>query len=229
MTPVLVLATLLVAVPVDPQRLEHALGLERAGDDAAALKELVQLEREQPQWEIARLEAARLRLKGGQELDQAQLDLEVARSIAPENPRGHYLWALLLEERGQRAEAIASLELAVRFREDYDEARLHLAGLYFTSEAWVAAELHYRRLARAHPAEPHARLQLAAALEHQGKIPEAEKELKALFQEKPRAALVGRRLIELYERTGRAAAAAKVRASVEAPERKLRPLKKSSR
>src|SRR5215813_1493312 len=81
---------------------------------------------------LARMEAGRLRLQLGEDLDRAEAHLETARFLVPENPRAHYLWGLLMEERGRRAEAIRSFEMAILYRPDYADARFRLAGDYFS-------------------------------------------------------------------------------------------------
>jgi hypothetical protein len=74
-------------------------------------------------------------------------------------------------------------------------------------------------------------LQLAQVIEQQGRVADAEKELLLLKGEQPGNALVIRRLVELYERTGRPQLASKLRASLEppAPSKKMRPLRPSRR
>ena len=107
--------------------LDDALALERSGDAAQALDSVEQLVRRDPTWAMARIEAGRLRLQLGKDLDRAEADLEAARFLVPENPRAHYLWGLLMEERGRRREAIRSFETAILYRPDYVEARFRLA------------------------------------------------------------------------------------------------------
>jgi len=206
--------------------LEDALALERSGDPVRALASLEQLVRRDPTSPLARIEAARLRLKLGKDLERAEMDLEAARSLAPENPRAHYLWGLLMEERGRRADAIQALELAVLYRPDYADARFQLAGDYFSEGNWARAETHYRALSKLNSDSTQARLQLAATLEKEGKLRQAEDELRHLLAEQPRSALFRRKLGEFYARTNRSELAAKM---LEEPKRKMRELNKSSR
>ena len=206
--------------------LEDALDLERSGDAERALASVEQLVRRDPTSPLARIEAARLRLKLGKDLERAEMDLEAARSLAPENPRVHYLWGLLMEERGRRADAIRALELAVLYRPDYADARFQLAGDYFSEGNWAQAETHYRALSKLNSDSIQARLQLAATLEKEGKLRQAEDELRHLLVEQPRSALFRRKLGEFYARTNRAALAAKM---LDEPKRKMRELNRSSR
>ena len=206
--------------------LEDALALERSGDPVRALALLEQLVRRDPTSPLARIEAARLRLKLGKDLERAEMDLEAARSLAPENPRAHYLWGLLMEERGRRADAIQALELALLYRPDYADARFQLAGDYFSEGNWAQAETHYRTLCKLNSDSTQARLQLAATLEKEGKLHQAEDELRHLLAEQPRSGLFRRKLGEFYARTNRAELAAKM---LDAPKRKMRELNKSSR
>lgn len=219
-------STLGVAAP----RLEDALAAEAAGDDQRAIAMLESTIAQQPAWEQPRLEAGRIRLKVGADLDRAEFDLEVARALAPENPRAQYLWGLVREERGANDEALRAYRLALEFRPSYDEARFRLAGLYFAREDWEHAELEYRELARRDPHSVQARLQLVSALERQGKDDAAQAELLSLWSEE-RSKAAGRRLAELYERTGQTQKAKRLRAELESgePRKKMRPLQKSRR
>lgn len=178
---------------------------------------------------FARIEAAQKRLQQGEELDRALLDLDVARSILPENPRVHFLYGQLMEERGDVAGARAAYETALALRDDYDDARFRLAGLLMQAQAFAEAAAAYGRYAKAHPDATGARLQHAAALEKSGDVAGAEKELKALFADAKTRGVAGFKLAELYERHGRHKEAVKVRAAVEPPKRKLRDLKPSGR
>lgn len=198
-----------------------------AGDDSLAA-----LDREiakDPSAPLPRLEAAQRRLQNGEELDRALLDLEVARSILPENPRVHFVYGQLMEERGEAPKARAAYETALVLRDDYDDARFRLAGVLFQAGAFAEAAAAYARYAKAHPEAIGARLQAAAALEKSGDIHGAEKELKALFADAKTRAVAGPKLVDLYERHGRGKEAAKLRAAVEPPKRKLRDLKPSGR
>lgn len=210
--------------------LREALTVERE-DPLRALAAIDALVQAQPGWVLPRIEAARLRLKAGQDLDRAEGDLEAARSFAPENPRAQYLWGLLMEERGRRPQACRALELAVLYRRDYDEARFRLAGLYFAEGDFLKAELHYRAISKGHPNETVARLQLAAALEKQQRLGDAEAEFKKLFDAQPGSPLVARRLADFYDRTGRPKLAAKARRLADGPppKAKMRDLKPSAR
>jgi tetratricopeptide (TPR) repeat protein len=227
-----VLCLWLGSIGADPSAaLRQALTLEQSGNHARALQAVEAVIRSQPQWELPRLEAARLRLKTGAELDLAQMHLEAARSVAPENPRGHFLWAQLMEERGDPAAAIASLTQALIYRSDYTEARFRLASLHFARSEWDKAERHYRFLARS-GGDANVRLQLAAALEKMGRLEDCERELRKLLDDEVEPVLAARRLAEFYDRTDRPKLADKVRK--EHPpsppaKRKMRELKKSRR
>lgn len=209
--------------------LQQALELERRGDDAAALSALERLARDRPGWVLPRLEAGRLRLKTGLELERAQLHLDVARSLAPESPRAHYLWGLLAQEQGRLAEAAGSLEIALHYREDFQEARFRLAGLYCALGDWPQAEAQYRLFSRAQPTSAAARLQLALAIERQGRVEDAERELRQLQEDLP-SPLVAAQLAGFYQRTHREELAEKVRRSIRSAEgRKMRKLQPSRR
>jgi tetratricopeptide (TPR) repeat protein len=221
----LVLFSVLVGATGSPT-LEDALAIERSGDVARALDSVERLVRADPNWAVARIEAGRLQLKLGQDLERAEMHLDAARVLAPENARAHYLWGLLMEERGRRSEAIRSFEIAVLYRPDYADARFRLAGHYFSEGNWAEAEVHYRALSRLGSDWSQARLQLAASLEREGKLAEAEDELARLLAEQPQSALFRRKLGEFYTRTQRPELAEKL---LSEPKKKMRELNKSIR
>ena len=218
-------STAFAAAP-DAARLKQALALE-ATDETAALAALDALVKSEPGWELPRLEDARLRLKRSEGLGLVEANLEAARSFAPENPRAHFLWGMLMEERQRPDAALAAYEVALALRPDYDEAQFRAAGLRFALGEYQAALDGYRAYATAHPEATGARLQLAAAAEKAGSPKIAEQELKKLFDTPATRAVGGRRLADFYQRTGRAAAAARVRQAIEPPARKLRELQRS--
>ncbi|MBZ4420833.1 lipopolysaccharide assembly protein LapB [Myxococcus sp. RHSTA-1-4] len=218
-----------VASPA-PSSLSDALALEAAGDDAGALSALEALVRARPGWELPRLEAARLLLKTGGALEQAEAHLNAVATVAPTNPRAWYLRGLLWEERGDRLQAIRAYEQAVQHRSSYEDARFRLGGLWAAQGDWLKSELHYRYLARAKPEWVQVRLQLAEVLEKQERLLDAEKELLAARTWQPASPLVLRRLADFYERTERPHLAQKVRKSMEPQQkRSMRVLKPSRR
>jgi tetratricopeptide (TPR) repeat protein len=213
-----------------PSSLPEALALEAAGDDAGALAAVEALIRARPTWELPRLEAARLLLKMGGALEQAEAHLNAVAGVAPNNPRAWYLRGLLWEERGDRMQAVRAYEQAVKYRGSYEEARFRLGGLWAAQGDWLKSELHYRYLARAKPEWVQVRLQLAEVLEKQERPLDAEVELLAARSLQPDSPLVLRRLADFYERTGRPQLAQKVRKSMEPQEkRRMRELKPSRR
>ncbi|WNG48048.1 tetratricopeptide repeat protein [Archangium minus] len=228
----LVAGTLAAAMDAPaPGDLTSALAREASGDTSGALESVEAVIQAWPNQALPRVEAARLLLKLGGDLDQAEAHLEVAAAAAPENPRVHYLRGLLWEERGQPLRAARSYEQALFYRASYEDARFRVAGLWASLGDWLKAEMHYRLLSRSRPEWVQVRLQLIQAIEQQGRVADTEKELLLLKSEQPTNALVLRHLAEFYERTGRPQLAARVRASLEppAPSKKMRPLRPSRR
>lgn len=228
----LILAGVLAgATDVPPSAsLTRALAREEAGDTAGALAEVESLINGAPTWGLPRMEAARLMLKLGGELDRAEAHLDVATALAPENPRAHYLRGLLFEERGRPLLATQAYETALLYRPSYEDARFRLAGLWMSLGDWLKAELHYRLLSRARPEWVQVRLLLAQVLERQERPEDAERELLAARELQPGNALVTRRLADLYEQTGRQRLAEKLRRTLEPPtKRPMRSLKPSRR
>lgn len=216
--------------PAPTLSLPEALALEAGGDDTGALQAVEALVRAQPEWELPRLEAARLLLKLGGAPERAEAHLEVATRLAPTNPRGWFLRGLLWEERGNPVQAARAYETAVQHRSSYEEARFRLGGLWVSLGDLLKAELHYRYLARAKPEWVQVRLQLADVLEKQERPLDAETELLAARSFQPDSLLVLRRLADFYDRTERPQLAAKVRKSMEPTEkRRMRALKPSKR
>ncbi len=211
--------------------LTQALAREEAGDSAGALAAVESVINTAPSWELPRLEAARMMLKLGGELDRVEAHLDVASALAPENPRAHYLRGLLWEERGRPLLAAQAYETALLYRPSYEEARFRAAGIWLAQGDWLKAELHFRLLSKARPEWVQVRLLLAQVLEQQERPEDAERELLAARELQPQSPQVIRRLAELYERTGRPKLAQKLRATLEAPEprRRMRALKPSRR
>lgn len=208
--------------------LERAQAFEAAGDDSRAVAELSKAVAAEPRWAIGRVELGRLQLKRG-DVDAALAHLDVARTLAPENPRAHYLFALAADDAGRRNEARRSLEVALALRDDYSDAQVRLANLLLAEgDAARAAELLGRYVA-AHPEANGARLQYAEALERAGRAKEAEAQLRALLDMPQIKTLAGRRLIALLDLQGRTSEAAKLRHKIDPPKRQLRELKPSRR
>lgn len=206
--------------------LEQAQALEDRGDDAGALGVLQRAVDADPKWALGRVELGRLQLKQGV-AEAALHHLDVARSLMPENPRAHYLFALAADEAGQRNQSRHALEVALALREGYADAQARLASVLFAEGDFRGAAAALRPYIAAHPDANGARLQFADALERAGDRAGAEKELRALMQHAPIKPLAGRRLVELLEAEGRGAEAGKVRAQLDPPKRQLRELQPS--
>ncbi|MEW5738822.1 MAG: tetratricopeptide repeat protein [Myxococcota bacterium] len=218
---------LLIATTSTDGALQRAQGLENQGDDVGAAAILETAVAGDPTWAMARLELGRLQLKLGQRLEVAEAHLDIARSLAPENPRAHYLFALAADERGRRKDAVRALQVALALRDDYADARYRLAGLLYAEGDFARAAQAYADFAALHPEATGARLQLASALEQSGQEKQAEKELRKLMEVPASRPVAGRRLAELLERQGRAVEAQKVRHAVDPPKKQLRALKPS--
>lgn len=218
----------LVALLLTATPLERAQSFEAAGDEARAITELQGAVRLEPSWAIGRVELGRLELSRGN-ADAALQHLDIARTLSPENPRAHYLFALAAIDAGRRNEARRSLEVALSLRDGYSDAQSRLANLLVADGEYApAAELLAKYLA-ANPASNGARLQYAEALERSGRTKDAEHQLRALLDMPQLKTLAGRRLIALLEAQGRAVDAEKVRRVIDPPKRQLRDLKPSRR
>lgn len=225
----IVFVALMLAAAPHQARLTEALELEKQGADGQALEKLEALVISDPTWELARLEAARLRLKMGSELERASWHADIARSLAPENPRAHYLWALAQDENGNPVEATRSLEVALSLRADFPDARFRLAGLLSAQRRWPEAVSAWRTYVASMPAATGARLQLAQALEQSGDLKAAETELRALLKVEALRPVATRRLADVLDKAGHHDEASRLRRTLEQPARALRPLKPSAR
>ncbi len=215
--------SVLTTPPLRP-RLDEALRLEHQGADAQALRALEALTVADPTWDLARLEAARVGLKVGDVVARAAFHADVARSLSPENPRAHYLWALAQDELGDRQAATAALQIALLMRPDFPDAQFRLAGLLSAQGRWPEATEAWRRVVAFSPAAG-ARAQLAEALEKVGDVASAEAELRALMKQGAGRPLATAKLIGLLERTGRAGEATVLKRSLASPDRAMRPLR----
>lgn len=209
-------------------RLRDALSAEGRGDDAAALSAIDGLIREMPTWELPRLEAARLRLKSGLKVELAEHDADVARSLAPENPRAHYLFALAADDQGHRIEARRALEIALVYRAEYGEAQTRLGGLLSAEGDYAAAAKVYQAYVAKNPTDIGAQLQLALALERSGAVGQGEAHLKTLSKTPGARVVALRTLALMLERNGKRHEAEQVRASIDGPSKKMRDLKPSA-
>lgn len=219
----LALLFILLAAP-----LEQAQALEAKGDDGAAIAVLSKAVASDPLWAIGRVELGRLQLKRG-EAEAALHQLDVARSLAFDNPRAHYLFALAAADTGRHTEAKGALEVALSLREGFADAQLRLATM-LDAEGDTKEALRLLKAYRAtHEASNGQRLQYASLLERSGEPKAAEAELRALMEVPALRTLVARRLIALLEAQGRAQDAQKVRNQVDPPKRQLRELKPSRR
>lgn len=208
--------------------IERAQAFEAQGEDGKAIAELTNAVKVEPRWALGRVELGRLQLKQGA-ADAALLHLDVARTLTPENPRAHYLFALAAADAGRQNEARRSLEVALALRADYSEAQERLASVLVADGEYARAAALLTAYVAAHPEANGARLQLADALERAGHAKEAESQLRALLDMPQLKTLAGRRLIALLDTQGRTADAQKVRHLIDPPKRQLRELKPSRR
>jgi Flp pilus assembly protein TadD len=219
-------SVLLALLILGTSPLEQAQALEQSGDDAAAIAVLEQAVSADPKVALFRVELGRLQLKQGTS-DFALQQLDIARSLAPENPRAHYLFALAADEAGRRNESRRALEVALALREGYADAQVRLAGVLSAEGDDRGAAATLKPYVAAHPEANGARLQLAEALTRSGDVVAAEKELRSLLSVAGLKILAGRRLVALLDAQGRTQEAHKVRLSIDPPPRQLRELKPS--
>lgn len=212
-----------------PPAVTLGLELEAAGKETEALEALERAALADPSSAIAHIETARLLLKRGSAVERALRHAETARSLAPENPRAHYLLALALDESQRRDEALKSLAVAVSLRPSYSEARFRLASMLAAQERWVEAASEWSQYVEQVPEALGARLQWAESLERSGDLKSAERELRSLIRFEPMRPVALRRLVLLLERRGASREATQLRRTFEPRTKPLRPLKPSAR
>ena len=208
--------------------LEQAQVLEQGGDDTAAIAVLNTAVTADPRWAMGRVELGRLQLKQGASAAAFE-QLDIARSLAPENPRAHYLFALAADEAGHRNESRRALEVALMLREGYADAQVRLAGVLAAEGDYRSAAATLRAYLGSHPEANGTRLQLADALERSGDHVGAERELRALLQVAALKVLASRRLLALLDAQGKWGEAQKLRQAIDPPKRQLRELQPSRR
>jgi tetratricopeptide (TPR) repeat protein len=222
-------AMLAVAVVLSASPLDAIVAREQAGDDAGALALAESWAAADPRSPYGHLEAARLGLKLGQNLEAVDHHLRWAYALAPDNPRSLHLWGLLEEERGDIEGARAAQRRALALRSDYLEAHVRLAALAQRAKDWAEAERELRVLIAAGDRSVGTRLQLASVQEKGGHPSDAERTLTELHRAEPKNAVVTRALADLYQRTGRTKQAQALLKSLDPPKRSLRPLAASRR
>lgn len=222
------LVAVVLATALAPS-LDQALALEQRGDDARAAAAVDAVLARQPAYGLAHLEAGRLALKRD-DLDRARLELEIATGLLPQNPRAQFFYGMMEQESGKESAAVAALERAVTLRPAFVAARLRLGAIYLARGDALHAEAHYQAVAAEDPSQLGARLQLARALELEGRTADAEHALALLHAEQPASPLVTRSLADFYDRTGRPELARSVRGQLNGPsKRHLRSLRPSRR
>jgi Flp pilus assembly protein TadD len=219
-----VLAVLMAATPID-----QISGREQAGDDGGALALAEGWAAGEPRSPYGHLEAARLGLKLGRDLERVDAHLRDAYALSPDNPRALHLWGVLEEERGDFEGARGAQRRALSLRSDYTEARVRLAALAQRVGDWPEAEREIRALIDSGDRSAGMRLQLASVQQKQGRMVDAERTLVELHRSEPGNAVATRALADLYASTGRTKQSAALLRSLDPPKRELRPLRSSRR
>lgn len=218
----------MLAAVTHSSALSEAQVFESRGDDVGAIQTLEHAVHADSAWAMGRLELGRLLLKNGR-LEESFTHLDVARTLAPENPRGHYLFALAAGETARRNEAVQALSVALSLRQGYGDAQVRLASLLMEQGDFSAASALLQQYLERDSSAVSARLQLAEALERGGDLRGAERELRRLLSVASLKVLVGHRLVALLEQQGKHDEAQHLRQTLQRPVRKLRELQRSRR
>jgi tetratricopeptide (TPR) repeat protein len=220
----LVVGILLSATPQ-----EEIAAFEGAGNDTGALAWAEWWSQTEPRSPYGHLEAARLGLKLGARLEMVDWHLRWAYALAPDNPRGLYLWGVLREEQGDVQGARESQRKAIALRADYVEAHRRLAALAQRASDWGEAEKELQYLIGAGDGDTGLKLQLASVQERSGQVPQAEKTLTDLHKAQPKNVVVTRALADFYGRTGRQKQATALYKTLEPQKKAMRSLSASRR
>jgi tetratricopeptide (TPR) repeat protein len=215
---------LMVVGAVAASPLDAILAKEKGGDDAGALQMAESWAAAEPRSPYGHLEAARLGLKLGRNLEAVDMHLRWAYALAPDNARALHLWGLLEEERGDIEGARAAQRRSLALKADYLEAHVRLAALAQRAGDWAEAEKEFRIIVAAGDRSVGTQLQLASVQEKGGRLKDAEKTLTDLHRAEPKNAVVTKALADLYNRTGRTKQATALLKSLDPPKRSLRPL-----
>jgi len=208
--------------------LEIAQDWETRGDDGKAIAELTDAVTKEPRWSIGRVELGRLQLKQGLS-DAALENLDIARTLAGDNPRAHYLYALAASDSGHQNEARRSLEVALALRDDFADAQVRLASVLMAEGEFAPAAALLAKYVATHGDDGGAHLQYAEALSRSGQMKLAEAQLRALLDKPNLRMLAGRKLAALLDGQGRHVDAEAVRKKIDPPKKQLRELKPSTR
>ena len=219
---VVVVLGLLTATPQ-----EQIAAHEAADNDAGALAWAEWWAQSEPRSPYSHLEAARLGLKLGTRLEMVDWHLRWAYALAPDNPRGLFLWGLLEEERGDVEGAREAQRKAIALRGDYVDAHRRLAALAQRAGDWSEAERELRWLMGAGDGDTGVKLQLASVQEKSGQVPQAEKTLTELHKAQPKNSVVTRALADFYGRTGRQKQATALLKALEPQKKAMRSLSAS--
>jgi tetratricopeptide (TPR) repeat protein len=219
---VAVVGLLLSATPQD-----QIAAYESAENDAGALAWAEWWAQNEPRSPYGHLEAARLGLKLGTRLEMVDWHLRWAYALAPDNPRGVYLWGVLEEERGDIQGAREAQRKAIALRADYVEAHRRLAALAQRAGDWGEAEKELRWLIGAGDGDTGLKIQLAGVQEKSGQVPQAEKTLTELHKAQPKNAVATRALADFYARTGRQRQATALLKTLEPQKKAMRSLSAS--
>ncbi len=194
---------------------------EGAGDEVGALRLAEQLVRRSPTDALARVEAGRLRLRLGERLSVAELNLEIAVSLVPENPRAHYLLGLTQEADGRLGPAAESLRTAVALRPEFEDAAVRLGQVLMRANDARGAVAVLSPLVKKASGPVGIRLTLSTALEQAGDVAAAEKLLVAMYKNPSTRERARLPLERFYRRHGKADAADKL--VLKAARRPLKP------
>lgn len=212
-------------------RAGHALAEQ--GDHEDALKAFDEALAIAPENALAHLEWGISAQMVGRPSEAVGAALQRAQSLAPENPRAQFQYALFRESQGDVEGAIEGYRTTLKLRQDHARARARLGALRLQQGDAKAALESLSQAVVLDPGPVPPRVSLAQAAEATGDVELAAKTLRTIVDEFPNVPIWRQRLIALYERHGDTKAAGRERKALEkvAPkeDRDLRPLKKKRR
>jgi tetratricopeptide (TPR) repeat protein len=157
---------------------ETAEGHMRSGDFSNAVTELQEATTLSPDFDEAyyQLGLALRQSAGG--MTGAEATFQRVLQLNPNEARAYHQLALLLESRGDKAQAAALLEKAVQLATGLTEAHLELGRLAKNSRDWPTAVREFEAALAWDPENAKAHYDLAAALKANGQLEEAAHELR---------------------------------------------------
>lgn len=146
---------------------------------------------------------AGLALMEAKRFEEAQVSLERAAALKPDEPNVLAALGRSFDGKGESASAVASFKRAIDINPEMFESRNDLGAVYFKNNDYVSAEANFAAALRLKPEASASRFNLGLCYARQGRYGDAAQELERVVRATPDDALALYELGLCYERTGR--------------------------